>query len=144
MFGPHFSEGQGLTSNPAGQKEIEMPEDDADALELVCCIIHVRNDLVPNALAPQKLVKFLATADKFECLIAMRFIGRIWVAPECHYKRHKMEDIIALIISACALDHAEGFNQATLQFIQHWDGEFMKLPTGGIHLSDDLLWHIIC
>ncbi|OAL46985.1 hypothetical protein IQ07DRAFT_647258 [Pyrenochaeta sp. DS3sAY3a] len=145
MFGPHFSEGQGLTFNPADPKEIEMPEDDADALELVCCIIHVRNDVVPNVLAPQKLLEFLATADKFECLIAMRFIGRIWLSQQLDGQHRPLKDYAAQIIAAYVLDHPSSFTKATWRFIKHWDGSLtdLQLPTAGFDISDNLYWHII-
>ncbi|OCL09897.1 hypothetical protein AOQ84DRAFT_375415 [Glonium stellatum] len=46
MFGPHFREGQGLGG--ACSKEIPLPDDDADALKLICSVIHSRNDMVPG------------------------------------------------------------------------------------------------
>src|SRR5262249_24550771 len=48
MFGPHWSEGQGLSKE--SPREVPLVEDDADALRIICCVIHHRNDDVPQSL----------------------------------------------------------------------------------------------
>jgi hypothetical protein len=47
VFGPHWSEGQGLSKE--SPREVPLVEDDADALRTICCVIHYRNDNVPQA-----------------------------------------------------------------------------------------------
>ncbi|KAL9091272.1 MAG: hypothetical protein Q9165_004906 [Trypethelium subeluteriae] len=50
MFGPRFAEGQSLSS--ANPKMVPLPEDDLEALTILCHIIHLRNDVLNNMERP--------------------------------------------------------------------------------------------
>lgn len=62
LFGPNFSEGQNLSSS--NSKEILVPDDDARAMEMICNIIHLRNDAVPLSLTPEEVFDVAVAADK--------------------------------------------------------------------------------
>jgi len=70
LFGPKFAEGQNLSSSDP--KEVPMPDDDARAVEMICNIIHLRNDAVPLSLAPEEVFEVAAAADKFDCASAVK------------------------------------------------------------------------
>ena len=42
MFGPTWSEGQGLSKESLW--EVQLVEDDADALQIICYVIYYRNN----------------------------------------------------------------------------------------------------
>lgn len=51
MFGPNWSEGQGLGTSVT-PKEISLEDDDANALRVVLLTLHHCNDNVPDVLTP--------------------------------------------------------------------------------------------
>jgi hypothetical protein len=55
MFRPHWSEGQGLSKE--SPPEVPLVDNDADALRTICCVIHHRNDVVPQSLTPKEVLK---------------------------------------------------------------------------------------
>ena len=50
LLGPHFREGQDVGKNLS--KEITMPEEGAQSLEVIFNVIHLRNEAVPKSLTP--------------------------------------------------------------------------------------------
>jgi len=59
--GPLYREGQrsGLTGS---KKEIPLPEDDADAMNIICAVIHHRNDMAcpsPNLPRLKSIIKMV-------------------------------------------------------------------------------------
>jgi hypothetical protein len=54
MLGPRFSEGQRLDGNES--MEIDMPEDDAKAMEIMLNVIHGCNNAVHNGLAVSQIL----------------------------------------------------------------------------------------
>lgn len=76
MFGPHFSEGQDLSST--SPKEVELPDDDPTSMLHLCNTLHHK----ANFEGPQDVDGLLALAihcDKYDCLHAMKFASAIWL-----------------------------------------------------------------
>jgi hypothetical protein len=71
MFGPYFREGQDLHGNPP--KEISMPDDNVDALTIICRILHLRNDSIPDSLTPSKVLQIAIATDKFDYIMRLKF-----------------------------------------------------------------------
>jgi hypothetical protein len=69
MFLPHWSEGQRLCKEAL--TEILLPEDDADAMRIICYIIHHRNDLVPRHLTTRDILRIAIEVDKYDLKIAL-------------------------------------------------------------------------
>jgi len=78
MFGPHFSEGQDLPG--ISPKEVIMPEDNANALTIICSIVHLRNDLIPDSLTSSEILE-IAAADKFDCVTRLKVHTAQWLNP---------------------------------------------------------------
>ncbi|CAH0019546.1 unnamed protein product [Clonostachys rhizophaga] len=77
MLGPHFKEGHQLAQT--GLTEIELPEDNAEAVEIVFNIIHGRNDRVSDTLDPDKLLQVAIITDKYDCLVPLAFAMKLWL-----------------------------------------------------------------
>jgi hypothetical protein len=60
MFGPTWSEGQGLSKE--SPREVRLVEDDANALRIICCVIHHRNNDVPQSLTPKEILQIAIEA----------------------------------------------------------------------------------
>ena len=139
MFGPHFSEGQDLRAD--GLKEVSMPDDDSNALEIVCNIIHLRNDAVPETLSPTEVLNVAVVADKFDCVVAMKHASALWLNPR------EIQDITELghlMAAAYVLDNARAFGEITLSMILRHKGRYLSLADENIGLDEYLLWQVIC
>ncbi|KAK7178318.1 hypothetical protein PSPO01_15627 [Paraphaeosphaeria sporulosa] len=138
MFGPNFSEGQGLRVNRL--KEILMPEDDANALEIICNILHLRNDVVPEALTPIEVLEIAVLADKFDCIVAVKHASTFWLNPrECQ----GITELGHLMAAAYILDNARAFSEITLSMILYYKDRYLSLAEEDIGLDDSVLWRVI-
>lgn len=77
MLGPHFKEGSDLSTS--SKVEIPLPEDDPQAIEIVCLIIHLRIDLVPAKLTHNTLLKVTRHCDKYGLLDVTRPTVQQWL-----------------------------------------------------------------
>ena len=78
MFGPHWYEGQGLSS--VTPKEVPLVEDDAEALLAVCRVIHHQNEPSKQAYGPLDLLKIAVVIDKYQLNVAMRYAVSSWLS----------------------------------------------------------------
>lgn len=78
MLGPHFKEGHQLAQ--PGLTEIELPEDDTEAIETVFNIIHGRNNKVSDTLNLDELLQVAIIIDKYECHIPLTFALKLWLS----------------------------------------------------------------
>ena len=54
MFGPDFADSQGLSYETP--KAIPIPDDDGEAMRLICQIVHLKNDNLPETLEPSRVL----------------------------------------------------------------------------------------
>ncbi|KAF2807528.1 uncharacterized protein BDZ99DRAFT_392986 [Mytilinidion resinicola] len=137
MFGPHFSEGQDLRGD--SPKEISMPDDDANALEILCNILHLRNDVVPETLDPIKAFEIAVTADKFDCIVAVKYASMLWLSPK------EVQGIIELgylMAAAYILDNARAFSEITLAMILRHKDCYLPLADKDVGLVDIVPWKV--
>ncbi|KAB5514896.1 hypothetical protein GE09DRAFT_1264300, partial [Coniochaeta sp. 2T2.1] len=78
MLGPSFREGQQLATN--GSTEIPLPEDDADAMEIILNVIHCRNDEVKKILSPGELLRVAIACEKYDCFVPLEFAIQTWLS----------------------------------------------------------------
>lgn len=117
MFGSHWSEGQGLSKeNP---KEIPLMEDDADALRTICCVIHHRNDTVPQAFTPREVLQIAIEADKYNLGVALKYASAQWLRPRGSTDKVDMGYFMA---AAFLFSDMEMFIAHTLELILHYKG----------------------
>ena len=112
MFGPHFTEGQ--PTNGSLPKEIHMPDDDAKAMTTICKVIHHRNDLLPDVLEPGELPEIAVTADKYDCVIVLKYVMTQWLV----FKEPVIFlDLGSLMVAAYILNNPNAFLQITHKLI---------------------------
>jgi len=136
MFGPHFSEGQNLPGN--SPKEVSMPDDNADALTIICRILHLRNDSIPDSLTSSEILQIAIAADKFDCAMRLKFHVAQWLNPG------NMQDILELgrlSVASYILDNAWAFGQLTLAMIVRSKDSYIPLAD---EFGDLIPWKTFC
>lgn len=79
LLSPQFREGTDLEANKS--VDIPFPDDSGSVIPLLCNVMHNRNDAVPASLIPSHICAVAVLTDKYDCAIAMKYIGRIWIQP---------------------------------------------------------------
>ena len=72
MFDPDWKEGYSILSQN-GPLELLLPEDNVTALRRICTIIHPKNKSMPQALTAGDVLSINITADKYNCIQALKF-----------------------------------------------------------------------
>ncbi|CAN9212088.1 unnamed protein product [Alternaria alternata] len=137
MFGPHFAEGQNLDSHDP--KDVLMSDDNAKALEVIYNIMHVRKDAVPHSFSPKDIFEIATAADKFDCVVALRYGSAIWLSPK------GVEDILklgCLMAVSYILDDAQASGDITVSRMLHHQGSYLALANQVIGLADWVPWKV--
>ena len=117
MFGPHFSEGR--PSNGDLPKEIPMPDDNATAMTTICNVIHHRNALLPDVLEPSKLAEIAEAADKYDCVLALKYVMIQWLDHQLlDFKTSAFFlNVGSLLMAAYVFDNSGAFRRVTQKLI---------------------------
>ncbi|KAK3492188.1 uncharacterized protein B0T23DRAFT_441661 [Neurospora hispaniola] len=126
MLSPPWVESQGISAeNP---KEIQLPEDEPKAMEVVCLALHFRNNLMnPHWLEEQGGQRMLHVAiliDKYDLKAPMKLITDIWF-------RQSMgcitEESIYRMAAAWTLEEEKFFAQYSWIVMITYPGPYAKL-----------------
>ena len=122
MLGPDWKEGHDLldSNKPA---EILLPEDNAAALEIICSIIHHQNRDVPRTLAAGDILAVAVTADKYDCIRALRFASESWLRSS----RDEASSLMLLTAAAYLFQDAQAFKEITRALILDHHGPYLAL-----------------
>lgn len=137
MFGPHFSEGQDISKEVP--KEILMPEDDADAMKIICAVIHLRNNAASDKITPDEVLTVAVTADKYNCIDPLKNASGHWLKP---VDSASLEDLNHLMAAAYLFDDAQAFDGITRAMILHHTDSYIALEHGPV--ESILSWRIFC
>lgn len=132
MFGPNWSEGNSLSKE--FPKEIPLIEDDADAMYSICCVVHHRNDIMPETLSPQEILQVAIAADKYDLHNALIYARAQWLQ-----SRDPTDPIeLAYLMAAAFLfEDMHMFIGHSLALILDYKGSYIKL------LGDPILCRIL-
>ncbi|KAK4542583.1 hypothetical protein LTR36_006631 [Oleoguttula mirabilis] len=110
MLSPNFKEGLELAFSSA-PIEIPLPDDDATAMEVLCNVLHHRNDTVPVAasLTASRLLQIAQASDKYDCAVALQPTARCWLAELGRMTR--TEERRTLITAAYVFNDAHAFKE---------------------------------
>jgi len=122
MLGPNFCEGQQLATN--GLAEVELPEDDAQALETVFNVVHGRNSTVPDKISPRELFRVAVITDKYDCLEPMALAVRLWLS--CIGTTNS-ESLWALALAGYLFRNQKYFSRVTSALAFHHGGSYLEL-----------------
>jgi hypothetical protein len=120
MFNGNFAEGQVLSA--ASPKRVALPDDDAEAITLLCKLTHMHHAGIPDNVSYDKLADFAVVCDKYQCTEAVRYWTKVQVnhlmATPNHFSFEK------LIFVAYILDLPHLFQQVCLRLIRERVGTF--------------------
>lgn len=122
MLGPSYSEGANLSS--AAPKDIPLPDDDAEALEIIFNVIHCRTEAIDDPLDPSLVLRVAIMADKYDFTQALKFAARDWL--KCDAVRDA-KHLWRLAIASSWLRNNKGFENTTLALLRRYGGSFVKL-----------------
>lgn len=78
MFRPRFSEGVEL--GKSGHLELPLPDEDPDAMAVVCKVLHHREDSV--SMTPAEILAIASIADEYDCPGAFNYHAYCWIAKQ--------------------------------------------------------------
>lgn len=122
MFKQEWREGYDMKSR-AEPVDILLPEDDATALQILCAVIHHQNDRIPDRLPIHTVLSIAVTADKYDCIRALRFASESWLQSS----RDAIGDLFVLAAAAYLLQNAVAFRKITKQMILTHNRSFLVM-----------------
>jgi hypothetical protein len=137
MFGPHFSEGQDLGDISSGPKEVYMPEDNPDAIEIICSIMHSRSIL--QEVGPDLMLRIAIAADKFDCSIVLQHASMLWLDPK---KSENLVELAHLMAASYLLNNSKAFSQVTLVMGFGHGNSYLALEEQEIGLDSSVLLRV--
>lgn len=139
MFSPHYSEGQNLGDISSGLKEVPMPEDDADAMEIICSLIHFRS--VPEEIDASLMLQIAVAADKFDCGIVLQHASIVWAD---RTKSKGLVELAQLMAASYLLDNSKAFSKVTLAMVFLHRDSYLALAEQDVGLDLSVLLRICC
>ena len=122
LLGPNFKEGQQPKTLGHQLKEIELPEDDAVAMKVVCKVLHHQGDTVDATLSPTILLNVAILADKYDCIAAVRAYGNIWLLN--NLKSEETKIIVKIVAAAYIFQNSLGFKKMTRSLVHYHIGPY--------------------
>ncbi|KAK4063926.1 hypothetical protein Trihar35433_8634 [Trichoderma harzianum] len=132
MLGPNWSEGQNLSKN--SPKEIPLIEDDPKALYTICCVVHHRNDILPERISPRELLQIAIEADKYDLRTALLFAKAQWLQRK---NITDMMELAYLMAAAFLFDDMDMFIEHSQALILQHQDSYIEL------LADSTLSQIL-
>ena len=123
LLSSNFAEGQLLLGN-ADPAEISLPEDHADALTIICRVLHGRNDGVPEPVDGPVLVNVAIAADKFDLAVPLRYAIQEWLRCGSVSDAKKLWH---LMIAAYWFGNEAKFSEITQALVLHHAGSYRQL-----------------
>ncbi|KAK3950010.1 hypothetical protein QBC32DRAFT_347718 [Pseudoneurospora amorphoporcata] len=118
MFSPPWIEST-RTLSPESPKDIELPEDDAEAMKAICYAIHHRPEMIPFVdTSGKQILQAVRTIDKYDLSTAMQLVTDRWLRHQLPAK--SVEDLLYMAAAASVLKNHEAFSKLTwLAMITH-------------------------
>ena len=137
MFGPDWKEGRSLFGRD-GPVELPLPEENGAALKLICAVIHNRNYMVPETLAADDVLRIAVTADKYDCIEALKFATGNWLQP----RQNKAGDLMLLAAAAYLFRNAPAFKEVTKALVLNYGDPYLALSCKEVESA--MPWFLFC
>ncbi|KAK7177376.1 hypothetical protein PSPO01_16576 [Paraphaeosphaeria sporulosa] len=137
MFSPDWKEGRNLLSRDE-PVDVHLPEDDPEALRLICAVIHHRNEAVPRNLSPIEVFRVAVAADKYDCVGVLKFASETWL----WLREMNAQDMAFLTTAAYILGNAEAFKELTKALVLSYDGPYIALCCE--QMESAMTWRVFC
>ncbi|PKS08568.1 hypothetical protein jhhlp_004954 [Lomentospora prolificans] len=132
-----ISKARNATDSPL--TELPLPEDDAEAMMLLCKVLHFAIGDIPNFPEPQLLERLACVCDKYCCVQVLKFCGGIWVRNWLvKYKVDPPEtpDICRLFIFTYVAGLESEFSDIAWTLLLHHRGPFSKPGSTAARILD--------
>jgi hypothetical protein len=73
--------------------------------------MHLWNDAVPQSLSPNDIFEVAVAADKFDCVVALKYASTLWLNLK---GVNGVSELGYLMAAAYMLDNAQAFSDITL------------------------------
>jgi len=140
MFGPNWSEGQRLSKESPG--EVCLEEDDAEAMRIICYVIHHRINDVPQTLSPELIFRIAIGADKYDLAVALGLASSLWLG-RVYPMTQDMSDTRYSMLSAYLFRNADVFARHTLSLVLHFTGPYLGLLDDE-RVGQSIPWKTFC
>lgn len=147
MHSDRFLEGQNLA---AGIKEIPLPEDDPDTMQILLHCIHGQYYKVDEVPLPCVIAKAALLADKYDCVEAMWFVFRSWIAPHLEEPGPDsaiagLEETALLAVAAYLLRMEDNFRLFTKRLVRDYTTPLAHvMRIDDIKITDVLTPKLLC
>ncbi|KAK5128374.1 hypothetical protein LTR85_003042 [Meristemomyces frigidus] len=134
MLGNDFKEGRQLKT--ASRVEIQLPDDNARVMVIICQVLHLRHYALPADLSSSEILQVAALADKYDCVEALRFASQHWMSKRMDSMGTAMStpDRVNMLAAACLLHNADVFRRMAQNLSMHTRGR-VPLPNIGGQLA---------
>ena len=106
---------------------IRLPEDNADAMYILCNILHLRNDKLPARVLPDVLCTLASLAQKYKCVVAAGRATGQWF-DRLHGSKNP-GDLWKIIEAAYLLDEATFFARFTTRWVLEQSLHLRQVPS---------------
>lgn len=137
MFSPDWKEGRNLLSQDE-PVDVHLPEDDPQALKLICALIHHRNEAVPRKLSPVEVFRVAVAADKYDCVSVLKFASETWL----RLREMNAQDMAFLTTAAYILRNTEAFKELTKALVLSYEGPYLALCCE--QMESAMTWRVFC
>lgn len=130
MFRPPWLESTKLSENRISPPELALPEDDFRAMNVICCIIHHRNDLVPSEISASDILQVAIVADKYDMLTALKYAAGAWLKMRPDAGTPEAESILFmgnLLAAAYLFRDPEQFQAIALRLMFDYFGTYREV-----------------
>jgi len=130
MLGERFVEGQQLSV--ASPPQIELPEDDADSMWLMCRLLH-HQVRVKEEQTSTTLVKLAVLADKYDCLQSLGFLLKSSAEIGLKAGSWEPKELVEILIVSYVLDDSSMFKEVSTSLVLVYDMHRSFLDFFDIH-----------
>ena len=117
---------EGVAKKSEDKATICLPEDDPEAMTIVCQILHHKNHLVPGHLDTTLLEKIAVLCNKYDCTIALTAHSKVWILYGLD-SHPSACDLDRLLFAAYLLDIPLEFGRVACELVSTHKGRIVDL-----------------
>ncbi|TGO55963.1 hypothetical protein BCON_0084g00310 [Botryotinia convoluta] len=137
MFKWERQEGQDLLHQD-GPKEIELPADNAAALETILAIIHHQNNEIPRNITASHVLEAAIAADKYDFLDVMKLASATLLRGDTK----DASDQMRLVAAAYLFRNARAFKEVTKALVLNYHDPYLDLACDEVEFV--MSWKVFC
>lgn len=123
MLGPSFREGQRSASGTLDP--IPLPDDDAEAMTVLCHILHFNYSALPDKVNLELFKNLALLCDKYDCVMPLKYVSEQWLL--MWEKPAEKNDLQTLLFISYIFDRAERFSAISTRIIKEFAGNLKQL-----------------